>query len=277
MNPITISDSPRIISVEAFLSPEEMEHLRLMGTPTLTRSKVADPKTGEGIAIDYRTGQTSCFAKKQDLIVTEIEERIAKLAGVRAAQIEYLQLNKYEIGDEFKEHQDWFGENAPGHAAQIAMGGQRIMSAIIYLNVPEGGGETVFTKIKETIKPETGKLVLWMNVNKDVKPDPRVMHLASPVTKGEKWTITTWIRERAFDGSEEAAHAALKAQATSDVQGLKAKLLELHKQNEEEGYQEILEVCRRRKLVLFPYPEIQPDGRLGAGLDLRPMPEGKQP
>ena len=64
-------------------------------------------------------------------------------------------------------------------------------------------GATVFTDLPGgpvTVLPRQGKAVLWSSVLADEpdKQDPRTHHEALPVTKGTKYAINVWIRERKF-------------------------------------------------------------------------------
>jgi len=260
--------SPRVVQIENFLTEEERDHLILHATPNLRLSEVVDPDSGEGLSNEYRTGMNHCFARSQDLIIKGIEAKIADACGVRIEQLETLQVNKYEVGNQFKPHQDWLDEKTPGHLKQLALGGQRTLSIIVYLKAPEEGGDTLFEALNLRVAPTPMTALLWYNVNDKLEPDHRVLHAGLPVTKGEKWILTCWIRERAHDGSEEAEHKEKKAKDTESKQALEAKLKDLRLKNRRDGHAEIMEICRRRELVLTPEPAFTKDGRIGATLDL---------
>lgn len=272
----TLSESPKILLIENFLSEDEINHLIVTGTPKLERSQTVDPVTGKGSNNSYRTGRTAMFAKSQDLTIKAVEKRIAALAQVRVEQLEFINLNRYDVGDEFKVHTDWFAPEAPQLVDQFKYGGQRIASLIIYLNEPEEGGETQFTEIGITQKPIKGAAVYWSNLTDGV-PDVRTMHCGKPVLKGEKWLITCWIRERAFDGSEEATYALQKKaqaeaskNAAEDEDALRKKIADLQADNVKLGRAEILAVLERRKLILVPKAVIADDGRVAAVCDIVP-------
>jgi prolyl 4-hydroxylase len=272
-----LNESPRIVMVSDFLTEDQCAHLVAMATPGMKRAQTVDIETGEGSENDYRTGLNYGFARGQDLIIKEIEAMIAETAGVRAEQLETIQVNKYAVGDQFKDHCDWFDTNVPGHLKQMKLGGQRVMSSLMYLNEPEEGGETFFKALGLKVKPARGTLLIWSNVDpgNDSKPDPRVLHASKPILRGEKLAATCWIRERAFDGSEEAAHAKAKEKQAETEAELRRKLDEIQEKNIVDGHQEILEICRRRKLRLLPLPRLANDGRIGAVLDLVPDTEGR--
>ena len=69
-------------------------------------------------------------------------------------------------------------------------GGQRIITAIAYLNNVKKGGETSFPNIDKVIRPQKGKLLVFQNCYKGTdKPHPDSLHGALPVIKGEKWAF----------------------------------------------------------------------------------------
>ncbi|MGH6781513.1 MAG: 2OG-Fe(II) oxygenase, partial [Sphingomonadaceae bacterium] len=77
-----------------------------------------------------------------------------------------------------------------------ARGGQRSWTAMIYLNVSEGGGETVFPAAGVTIAPHAGLLLAWNNMGADGAPNLLTLHAGQPVTAGTKYIVTKWFRER---------------------------------------------------------------------------------
>lgn len=270
-----LSDRARVFMIENFLSNDEIEHLIAVAAPKMTRSMVIEPVTGQGKQSDYRTGMTGMLARGQDLIIKEIESRIASVARVRTQQLEFLNVNRYDVGDEFKPHTDWFAPNAPQLAPQLKFGGQRIASMLVYLNEPEEGGETTFDELGLKVKPVKGAALFWHNVKESGEPDPLTLHCGKPVLKGSKIALTCWIRERAFDGTEEEAFANQKKAAkeaekfvAEDEATLRKRIEELQKENILMGQAEILTICKQRKLVLVPKAQIMTDGRIGAICDL---------
>jgi prolyl 4-hydroxylase len=67
--------------------------------------------------------------------------------------------------------------------------GVRILTFYIYLNDVEEGGGTQFPVLNLTVTPRRGRAVLWPSVlNEDPnKKDPRTVHEAMPVIRGEKY------------------------------------------------------------------------------------------
>jgi len=68
----------------------------------------------------------------------------------------------------------------------------------MYLNTAEGGGETHFPEVDLKVTPIQGDAILFFNVHPDGECDRQSLHASLPVTTGEKWVATKWIRERAY-------------------------------------------------------------------------------
>jgi hypothetical protein len=211
---------------------------------------------------------TACLTKGQDTVVLAIEAKIAEVCQVRPSQVEYLQVSQYATGDEFGEHHDWLDERIEGHREQMKTGGQRIVTFLGYLVAPREGGETDFQALALRVPVVKGSALIWNNVYTDLKIDHRTAHSGRKVVDGEKWIVTCWIRERAFDGSEEAAWEAQKKVAEETAGGLRKKLADLKQRAIENGYAEITATCARLGLKLVPQPQLSQDGRIGATLDL---------
>ena len=96
-----------------------------------------------------------------------------------------LQILHYEPTQEFKEHHDYF-DPATDPPENFEPGGNRLATAIIYLENSHEGGETDFMKIDTKVKPEAGSAVLFY----DLKPSGEVDKLRGfVVEKDETETI----------------------------------------------------------------------------------------
>ncbi len=66
---------------------------------------------------------------------------------------------------------------------------------MIYLDVPEEGGETEFPHVKIGIRPEAGTMLIWNNCNPDGSLNYNTLHTGTPVKNGVKHVITKWYRQ----------------------------------------------------------------------------------
>ena len=158
-------------------------------------STIADPN-GDTY---FRTSET-CDLSDHDPAVAALDARLAALSGIDPAFGEPLQGQRYEVGQEFKAHTDYFEPNGADFQRYCALSGQRTWTFMIYLNdVPEGGA-TRFKVIGKTVQPERGKLLAWNNRRPDGTLNPATLHHAMKVRKGLKYVITRWYRERPWQG-----------------------------------------------------------------------------
>ncbi|HEY6047563.1 MAG TPA: 2OG-Fe(II) oxygenase [Sphingomicrobium sp.] len=148
-----------------------------------------------GIA-NFRTSET-CDLDWRDPVVGEVDARIAELLGLSLDYSEPPQGQRYAPGQEFKPHTDTFEPGGYDYYVHTAERGQRMWTAMIYLNEPEQGGATRFKRIGKTIEPETGKLLAWNNLLPDGRPNPATLHQGMKVRRGTKYIVTKWFRERA--------------------------------------------------------------------------------
>ena len=116
--------------------------------------------------------------------------------GIDRAHGEPLQGQRYEEGQRFREHADFFYIDQPYWAEYEPHGGQRTWTAMIYLNQPEEGGATRFKTLGKTIQPEIGKLLAWNNLLPDGRPNPATLHQGMKVRRGTKYVLTKWFRQR---------------------------------------------------------------------------------
>jgi len=143
----------------------------------------------------YRTSET-CDLDKGLAPVAEVERRIAELTGLPPGYGEPIQGQRYAVGQEFKQHTDYFEPKGQDYQRYCGVAGNRTWTAMIYLNEPEAGGATRFKAIDKIVQPETGKLVCWSNRRADGSLNPATLHAGMPVRRGVKYVITKWFREK---------------------------------------------------------------------------------
>ncbi len=69
----------------------------------------------------------------------------------------------------------------------------------MYLNTPEAGGETIFPYAHIKVTPCKGDALLFFDCQIDGAVDPLTLHGGAPVTSGEKWLATKWLRQYLFE------------------------------------------------------------------------------
>jgi prolyl 4-hydroxylase len=146
---------------------------------------------------DVRTSY-SCNLNAYDPLIAEVDGRIATLLGIEKPLGEPLQGQRYQAGQRFREHADFFYIDQPYWAEYQPHGGQRTWTAMIYLNEPSAGGATRFRLLELAIMPRIGRILVWNNMALDGSPNPWTSHEGMPVESGTKYIVTKWYRERTF-------------------------------------------------------------------------------
>ena len=144
---------------------------------------------------EFRTSE-SCNLRLTDPINIQVELKINGLMGIDPRHGETIQGQRYAVGQQFKEHHDFFYASEAYWPEQERMGGQRTWTAMIFLNEPEAGGQTAFPQANVRVTPRTGNLLAWNNLDEYGQPNPYSLHTGMPVGGGVKYIITKWYRER---------------------------------------------------------------------------------
>ncbi|HET7732048.1 MAG TPA: 2OG-Fe(II) oxygenase [Usitatibacter sp.] len=185
------SDEIELYTAEDFFSPSECAELVSLIRSSLRPSTITTHPDGEPDKA-FRTSRT-CDLVGGEPVVRALDARICEALGLDASCAEPTQGQNYEVGQTFKPHTDFF----KGYELEkYAMGnlGQRTWTFMVYLNVPEGGGETRFVDVGLTVKPKVGMAVAWNNLLPSGEPNYKTHHEGAPVTAGIKTVITKWFR-----------------------------------------------------------------------------------
>ncbi|MFN3458600.1 MAG: prolyl hydroxylase family protein [Novosphingobium sp.] len=184
--------SPRVemFMLRDFLSAEECAGLVARIERDRRPSTIADAN-GDNY---FRTSET-CDLPMMEPDVLALDAKLSALSGIDRAFGEPIQGQRYEEGQEFKAHTDYFDPHSADYQRFCSVSGQRTWTFMIYLNDVEAGGATRFKVIEKLIQPERGKLVCWNNRRPDGSVNPATLHHAMKVRKGLKYVVTKWYRE----------------------------------------------------------------------------------
>jgi len=187
---------PRVMIFGGLLTEAECDQMMALAGPRLARSETVDNATGGSEVNAARTSDGMFFERGEVGLIDKIERRIAKLVRWPLENGEGLQVLRYRPGAEYKPHHDYFDPVHPGTARILERGGQRVGTVVIYLNTPEGGGATTFPDVGLAVAPVKGNAVFFSYDRAHVST--KTLHGGAPVTAGEKWVATKWMREREF-------------------------------------------------------------------------------
>lgn len=192
-----ISEQPRIRVIEGFASPAECDWVMAIPEGRLNPAWVWDPLTGENRPDSSRTNRgLDLGPAEMDVVVQVLRARISAASNLPLPVFEPAQIMHYRPGEEFRPHHDYLDPDQAGDRAQIARLGQRIATFLLYLNDDYEGGETEFLKTGFRYRGRKGDALLFANVDAARAPDPLTTHAGRPPTRGEKWILSQWIRDR---------------------------------------------------------------------------------
>jgi len=138
--------------LHSFLSADECATLIELCQGKFSRSTVGFT-AAEARTSSSRTSHSARPSRSQP-VVTAVRRRVAELTGAHDAQIQELQVVRYEPGQQFRPHYDSCGDDS-----------LRSHTIFVYLNDPPdgAGGETEFTRIGVKFKPKCGDALFWEN------------------------------------------------------------------------------------------------------------------
>ncbi|HYD38901.1 MAG TPA: 2OG-Fe(II) oxygenase [Allosphingosinicella sp.] len=192
-----VSEQPRIRVLEGFATAAECDWVTSIARGRLNPAWVWDPVTGANRPDPSRTNRGLDLGPFQmDVAVQVLRARISAASNLPLPVFEPAQVMHYSVGQQFLPHHDFLNPAQPGDRAQIARMGQRIATFLLYLNDDYEGGETEFLKTGFTYRGRKGDALLFANVDGAGAPDPLTKHAGRPPTKGEKWILSQWIRDR---------------------------------------------------------------------------------
>jgi len=172
--------APRIEIVDNFLSAEEMLHI-------LDFASNAKQLEADGIQTHMgNTGFSFEYPVTNNPVLLAIGNRIQNITGVVNRLPHSMRFRHYMTGQSHPVHYD----------AYNIQGFTLIITALIYLNDVDEGGATFFPEAEPepiSVEPKIGRLALWYGYNDKLEQDMRAKHEGLLVSKGNKFTLTSFI------------------------------------------------------------------------------------
>ncbi len=193
---LTTMKHPRVIVFGGLLTDTECNGLMALAQPRLARSETVDNTTGGSEVNAARTSDGMFFERGEHQLIQTIETRIAELLAWPLENGEGLQILRYRPGAEYRPHHDYFDPVHSGTPRILERGGQRVGTLVMYLNTPEGGGATTFPEVGLEVAPVRGNAVFFSYTR--AHASTKTLHGGAPVTAGEKWVATKWLRQGVF-------------------------------------------------------------------------------
>ena len=190
-----LNNTPKIYTITNFLNDDDCKHFINISRDKIKPALVSGDK--QGFVSNGRSGQNHWIIHNTDNITKMIGEKIAQQVGIPLENAEAFQVIYYDKTQEYRQHYDgWLFDGSEKSRRNMKYGGQRMKTALVYLNDVEEGGGTKFTKLNLEVNAEKGKLLVFENVyNGTNKRHELSEHAGMPVIEGEKWAFNLWFRE----------------------------------------------------------------------------------
>lgn len=187
-----------LYKIDNFLSKKECERIIKICQENLQESKLINPSSDK----KFRTSFTCYFYKhnmnSEDFnFIDMINIKICDKMRIHPSYSEQIQAQRYTVGQEFKPHTDFFGQDKYKYISNVDKG-NRTWTFMVFLNEVEEGGETHMCKIDINFRPKTGQALIWNNLNTDGTGNNNTLHAGKPVVKGSKYIITKWFRQKSL-------------------------------------------------------------------------------
>lgn len=190
--------TPRIVLLGNVLSDEECDALVAYCGQRWARSPVVADRDGGNEVHAHRTSRGAMLQRGETELIARIEARLSFIAQWPVERGEGMQVLRYNVGNEYRAHYDWFDPELPGPRKHLERGGQRVGTFVIYLNDVEQGGGTAFPSIGLEVQPQKGGAVFFVNTDAHGIPDKQTLHAGMPVVKGTKMVANKWLRAKEY-------------------------------------------------------------------------------
>ena len=204
-----IADDPLVQVIDDFVTETERNHIIRLTRDKLDTALVS--AVGAAQTSDGRTGSVAWVKHDHTPIVRGLVKRVSNLVGIPVRHAESLQVVHYGETQEYKPHFDAYDMTTEKGQQRTAKGGQRLVTALMYLNEVEDGGGTIFPKLKLEVEARPGRMVIFHNVGdhelEDLTRHRNSLHGGSPVWGGQKWACNLWFRRLPYQPAKPQSQA----------------------------------------------------------------------
>lgn len=190
MEKILIDNSIGLTVFNDVLTDEDINNLLSLANSNMIPGTVTSDKVNNSYVDPARTCLLQ-YLDSSNPYVYKLKRLSAELSNMPLENQESLQLIHYLPGGEYKAHYDSFNEDSE----HINHSGNRHATVIFYLNDVIRGGATGFPNINKYVHPKKGSAVLFFNTDDNGDRLNNALHSGEAIVEGDKWIITSWIRE----------------------------------------------------------------------------------
>jgi len=198
LGPRTTFINDDIVVIDGFLSPKESRFVREELEVTFWEPSLTYQPQPSGVyenrLLPFRVSESAqqmWFGDEVIGALDRIEKRLESIFRLEASYLEQWQATRYERQGKFDYHLDagYWGEH---HA------GERILTFVLNLETASRGGGTHFRALDIYVEPRAGRLLIWNNLFPSGDADHRMIHSSTPLLRGKKTTLVSWLRQKQF-------------------------------------------------------------------------------
>jgi prolyl 4-hydroxylase len=198
----TLHERPLVRSFAELATDPVCAWLKQRAEGRLRRALIYDPVQGGDVSDHMRSNSITCFDLADlDLVQVALQHRMAAACGVPVQNAEGPTMLHYAVGEQITNHFDFVNPRTQGYEEQIERQGERIITFLLYLNDDYDGGETDFPRLGVRHRGPRRSGLFFTNALPNGKPDVRMVHAGLPPTRGEKWIVSQFFRDRPALGS----------------------------------------------------------------------------
>jgi len=162
----------------------------------LEPSLVNDVEAGQTLHAN-RTAMNCAFGPQdRDMIIAVLQARAARLTNLPVDHHEAPNVISYLPGQQFGLHVDFVDPTVPAFQRELQILGQRVITIVTYLNDDFDDAPTHFPALGLDFRGNCGDALAFSNVRPDGSPDRNTVHAGKPPTRGRKWVLSQWVRNR---------------------------------------------------------------------------------
>ena len=196
--PVRVCESPKVWTTENFASPELCEWLVSRARERFKPGLMRDATTGVAKALDSRTCSDFVFdVIEGGVVMLLLRIKISNATTIPVPHMEPPQIFHYAVGQEIKPHHDFMFDGKTPYGPDGTYTGDRLATFLLYLNDGYEGGELEFPYGDYRYKGRAGDGIFFAGYRSG-KADPKSLHGATPVTRGEKFILSQWIHNQPF-------------------------------------------------------------------------------
>ena len=191
--------APRVSTIDGFITKPVCNWLINQAGKNLVNAPVQTAANNGAFSIDNARSNSVAGSSllQPDLVVQLVNMRIAAAIGLPLSHQEPTNFLHYARGEQYAVHYDFFTkEEEPGFARELATIGQRVATVLVYLNDGYEGGATEFPRLNWSFKGKPGDALIFWNLSAAGEREMDSLHAGAPVTKGEKWLLSKWVRQK---------------------------------------------------------------------------------